>query len=143
MTLVLFLAQDREDKKEVVVKVLAFILQNFDCNLYLKGAVAFIEFDIETEPEIHITFKCISRRHYGCNSSVHEKISRTSNYRYISTLHHNWVSSNEIYGSLVSCAVKNENMHALSPANWWRIKIVIKGNGIIKNCNFSKMEGAC
>jgi hypothetical protein len=35
----LFLAQDREDKKEVVVKVLAFILQNFDCNLYLKGAV--------------------------------------------------------------------------------------------------------
>jgi hypothetical protein len=39
MTLVLFLAQDREDKKEVVVKVLAFILQNFDCNLYLKGAV--------------------------------------------------------------------------------------------------------
>jgi hypothetical protein len=32
-------------------------------------------------------------------------------------------------------------MHALNPANWWRIKIVVKGNGIIKNCNFSKMEG--
>ena len=39
MSCVLFLAQDGEDKKQVVVKVFPFILQNSDLNLYLKGAV--------------------------------------------------------------------------------------------------------
>ncbi|KAK3001817.1 hypothetical protein RJ639_021859 [Escallonia herrerae] len=67
---------------------------------------AFIKLDVNMQPKVHFTFKCIG--HDSGNSSVHEEISSPAHHRDVPGLDHNRISSVKNYGPLIIRGVKNE-----------------------------------
>ncbi|KAJ7010552.1 hypothetical protein NC653_001107 [Populus alba x Populus x berolinensis] len=64
------------------------------------------EFDVNSEPEVHLAFKGVGG--YGSNSPVHKEIPSASDHGYISSLYHDWVRSDEVYGAMVVCGIEGK-----------------------------------